>query len=209
MIRPMAWTVVAATMAVALICSCSADPATPAAPKPTTSTTTAPSTAQPTKRPTPAKPRTIAVPDNLVGKTVGTAKARLRKAGFTNVVVAGVGVTDASTVVDVPEAGDRLARSDRVRVIGKSSAPQAQSEQAPNAGNQPDPAVEPDAVPQPDSGSAGNCAERAMAVGKFDPNCPTYQGYLDPGTIAGRGPTSGEVQSEYWCQQGRIPESQC
>jgi len=39
-----------------------------------------------------------------------------------------------------------------------------------------------------------------MAVGRFDPSCPEYQGYLDPGG-AGRGPTSGEIQSQYARQQ--------
>jgi hypothetical protein len=54
-------------------------------------------------------------------------------------------------------------------------------------------------VPKAATSTAG-CAARAMAVGRFDPSCPEYQGYLDPGG-AGRGPTSGEIQSQYARQQ--------
>jgi hypothetical protein len=43
---------------------------------------------------------------------------------------------------------------------------------------------------------------------KFNPKCPEYQGYLDPGG-AGRSKTSGDIQREYGCQQGYIPKSQC
>lgn len=56
--------------------------------------------------------------------------------------------------------------------------------------------------------STAGCAARAMAAGKFDPSCPEYQGYLDPGG-PGRGPTSGDLQHQYGCQQGYIPRSQC
>jgi hypothetical protein len=48
-----------------------------------------------------------------------------------------------------------------------------------------------------------------MARGQFDPTCPDYQGYLDPGTAGGRAPTSGETQMQYGCQQGYIPRDQC
>ncbi|MEQ3551808.1 hypothetical protein WIS52_15145 [Pseudonocardia nematodicida] len=57
--------------------------------------------------------------------------------------------------------------------------------------------------------SDGGCAQRAMAAGKFDPSCSAYQGYLDPGTAAGRAPTSGEIQMQYACEQGLVPESDC
>lgn len=40
----------------------------------------------------------------------------------------------------------------------------------------------------------------------FDPDGPSYQGSVDPGTSAGRGQTSGESQYEYGCQQGYITE---
>jgi hypothetical protein len=48
-----------------------------------------------------------------------------------------------------------------------------------------------------------------MARGQYDPTCPEYQGYLDPGTAAGRAPTSGETQLQYGCQQGYVPRDQC
>ena len=57
--------------------------------------------------------------------------------------------------------------------------------------------------------SAGGCAQRAMAAGRFDPSCSAYQGYLDPGTSAGRAPTSGEIQMQFACEQGRVPRSDC
>ena len=53
------------------------------------------------------------------------------------------------------------------------------------------------------------CGQRAVTVGKFDPSCAEYQGYLDPGTAAGRAPTSGEIQHAYGCQQGYISRSEC
>lgn len=48
-----------------------------------------------------------------------------------------------------------------------------------------------------------------MQAGRFDPSCSEYQGYLDPGTAAGREPTSGEIQMQYLCEQGVVPRSQC
>jgi hypothetical protein len=53
------------------------------------------------------------------------------------------------------------------------------------------------------------CAARAMARGKFDPACDEYQGYLDPGTAAGRAPTSGEIQQRNLCRSGQIPKNEC
>ncbi|MFP5023260.1 hypothetical protein [Pseudonocardia phyllosphaerae] len=53
------------------------------------------------------------------------------------------------------------------------------------------------------------CARRAMAAGKFDPSCAAYQGYLDPGTSAGRAPTSGEIQTQWACEKGLIPKNEC
>ncbi len=61
-------------------------------------------------------------------------------------------------------------------------------------------------VQQADSGPG--CAGRAMAASKFNPSCPEYQGYLDPGG-PGRGPTSGEIQHQNGCKAGYIPASQC
>jgi hypothetical protein len=57
--------------------------------------------------------------------------------------------------------------------------------------------------------SGPGCAQRAMAAARFNPACGEYQGYLDPGRSAGRGPTSGEIQHAYGCAQGYIPKSQC
>lgn len=45
--------------------------------------------------------------------------------------------------------------------------------------------------------SSAGCGQRAVAAGKFDPSCSEYQGYLDPGRAGGRGPSSGDLQSEY------------
>ncbi len=61
-------------------------------------------------------------------------------------------------------------------------------------------------VQKADSGPG--CAGRAMAASKFNPSCPEYQGYLDPGG-PGRGPTSGEIQHQNGCKAGYIPASQC
>lgn len=57
--------------------------------------------------------------------------------------------------------------------------------------------------------SGADCAARAMAAGRFDPSCSAYQGYLDPGTSAGRAPTSGETQMQYLCERGLVPRSDC
>lgn len=57
--------------------------------------------------------------------------------------------------------------------------------------------------------SGDDCAARAMAAGRFDPSCSGYQGYLDPGTSAGRAPTSGETQMQYLCERGLAPRSDC
>lgn len=56
--------------------------------------------------------------------------------------------------------------------------------------------------------SRPGCGQRAVDAGKFNPQCPEYQGYLDPGG-PGRGDTSGDLQREYACEQGYLPESEC
>ena len=72
----------------------------------------------------------------------------------------------------------------------------------------PAPTTKTPAKPKPRSTTG--CAARALAAGRFDPTCPEYQGYLDPGSRAGRGPTSGEVQTRWWnCKEGLLPKSQC
>src|SRR3954447_14327694 len=53
--------------------------------------------------------------------------------------------------------------------------------------------------------STAGCGRRAVNAGRYDSSCPEYQGYLDPGTRAGRGPTSGEIQLQYACEQGLVP----
>jgi hypothetical protein len=58
-----------------------------------------------------------------------------------------------------------------------------------------------------DTGSG--CGLRAVTAGAFNPACSDYQGYLDPGTTAGRAPTSGERQQQQLCETGRAPKSQC
>jgi len=75
-------------------------------------------------------------------------------------------------------------------------------------GNGPVSVCGPKPTPAPKASNTAGCAARAMAAGKFDPSCPEYQGYLDPGG-PGRGPTSGDLQHQNGCQQGYIPRSQC
>lgn len=53
------------------------------------------------------------------------------------------------------------------------------------------------------------CGGRAVARGVFNPACAEYQGYLDPGRAAGRQPSSGDLQTEYGCEKGYIPKSEC
>ncbi len=65
------------------------------------------------------------------------------------------------------------------------------------------------AAPRTKTRSSTSCADAAMQAGQFDPSCSQYQGYLDPGTAAGREPTSGEIQAQYACEQGLIPRSEC
>ncbi len=60
--------------------------------------------------------------------------------------------------------------------------------------------------PRADSGPG--CGQRAVNAGRFNPKCPEYQGYLDPGG-PGRGKTSGDLQREYACEQGYLPKSEC
>lgn len=53
------------------------------------------------------------------------------------------------------------------------------------------------------------CGQRAVARGVFNPSCAEYQGYLDPGKAAGRAPSSGDLQTQYACEQGQLPASEC
>jgi hypothetical protein len=63
------------------------------------------------------------------------------------------------------------------------------------------------AVTQADTGPG--CGLRAVTSGVFNAACAEYQGYLDPGTAAGRAPTSGERQQQHLCESGRAPKSEC
>lgn len=65
-----------------------------------------------------------------------------------------------------------------------------------------------DANAGPHVDGAPGCADRARSAGAFNPSCAEYQGYLDPGG-PGRAPTSGELQTQFGCQQGYITGPVC
>ncbi len=68
-------------------------------------------------------------------------------------------------------------------------------------GNGPVSLCGPQTDPAPKTPSTVGCGAKAMAAGKFDPSCPEYQGYLDPGESAGRAPSSGDIQRQYAKEQ--------
>ena len=49
----------------------------------------------------------------------------------------------------------------------------------------------------------------ARSGGRVQPSCSEYQGYLDPGRAGGRAPSSGDLQTEWGCEQGYIPADEC
>jgi len=57
--------------------------------------------------------------------------------------------------------------------------------------------------------SGAGCGQRAVSVGEFNSSCSEYQGYLDPGRAGGRAPSSGDLQTEWGCEQGYIPADEC
>ncbi|WP_433030649.1 hypothetical protein [Actinomycetospora sp. CA-053990] len=57
--------------------------------------------------------------------------------------------------------------------------------------------------------SGAGCGQRAVSAGEFNPSCSEYQGYLDPGRAGGRAPSSGDLQTEWGCEQGYIPAEEC
>ncbi len=57
--------------------------------------------------------------------------------------------------------------------------------------------------------SGAGCGRRAVTAGVFNPSCSEYQGYLDPGRAGGRAPSSGDLQTEWGCEQGYIPADEC
>lgn len=109
-------------------------------------------------------------------------------------------VLRAAVVEAIEAARDRAAEIEL-----QSAEERAQKRQTVSRSKTPEPAEEDPATKRPDAG----CARQAMTAGRFDPACSEYQGYLDPGTVAGRGPTSGELQMQYACEQGLVPESDC
>lgn len=188
-----------------LLAGCSASP-TPANDVPTSTISSSQAAGTPAPPVTSAKPRAskpaaLKVPNGLVGKTLREAKARLRAMGFTNIAVAGDNggtVTDVDNVVQVPQAGRKLAPDARVRLIGQSSTSPTNNnsgENRPGDGSATD--------------SAPGCGQRAVNAGTFNPACSEYQGYLDPGRESGRQPNSGDIQHDWGCQQGYIPKSEC
>jgi hypothetical protein len=99
-------------------CTAGAGTSSPAATPRTSTTSVAPSAV-----------RTATVPNDLVGKTMGEAKAELTKAGFTNIVVAGGDLTDDDKVTSAPEAGQTLVRTAKVRLIGAAAVSEQQGTQ--------------------------------------------------------------------------------
>ena len=106
--------------------------------------------------------------------------------------------------VDAGSSGLRSAVDEAiVATHDRVAAAERRAQEAARRSEDPDPAGAARAT------SDAGCAQRAMAAGQFDPSCAAYQGYLDPGTSAGRAPTSGEVQLQYACEQGLVPEDDC
>ncbi|MFP5068503.1 hypothetical protein ACLFMI_02385 [Pseudonocardia nantongensis] len=93
---------------------------------------------------------------------------------------------------------------DRAAAAEKAAEERAEAQEAAKRSQAPR-SAEKGATKKP----GGGCAQQAMAAGQFDSSCSAYQGYLDPGTSAGRAPTSGEIQMQYACQQGLVPKSDC
>lgn len=88
-------------------------------------------------------PTTLKVPTDLVGKTLGDAKERLTKRGFTHLVIAGGEVTDADPVASVPKAGESLAADAKLVVVGDPPEPVVDEPASSNEGttaNKSDPA---------------------------------------------------------------------
>lgn len=116
-----------------------------------------------------------------------------------------VDVGSSSLRVAVDDAIEALRNElDRVAAAEKRAA-EEKARGAARRSQDPQRAEKAQATKQSD----GDCAQQAMAAGQFDPTCSAYQGYLDPGTSAGRAPTSGETQMQYACEQGLIPKSDC
>jgi hypothetical protein len=100
-----------------------------------------------------------------------------------------------------------VAKQQQLKAFYAAMAKKQQEEAQAAAAAQAAPAAK--SQQQQQQTSTAECGERAVERGVFDPTCSEYQGYLDPGTSAGRGPTSGEIQEQYGCQQGYIPQSEC
>lgn len=176
------------------------------------------------------------VPVDLVGKSMGDAKAELSKAGFSRVVVAGgSGITDTTQVTEASHAGEPVPFDTKIVLTGAAPKP-SNSHHCNDPGywnglGTGDPGTYVEACGEwpswVDRGSTpclsgehhcqhserndtgAGCGRRAVTAGTFNPSCDEYQGYLDPGTAAGCAPSSGDVQQQWGCQQGYIPKDQC
>src|SRR5699024_11260743 len=73
-----------------------------------------------------AEKTTLTIPTDLIDTTLGEAKERLAKLGFTNVVTAGGDVTDEDPVVDVPQAGGSAEPDTEIKLVGRSPADRQQ-----------------------------------------------------------------------------------
>lgn len=153
-------------------------------------------------------PDTLTVPTDLTGMTLGEAKERLADLGFSNVVVAGGQVTNGDPVRSVPQAGKDIAADAEVVVLGETPQPAQPARPAQPAPEQPQQQRQQQGQ-GPTADTETGCGQRAVNRGVFNPACSEYQGYLDPGTRAGRDPTSGEIQFKHGCEQGYIPQSEC
>lgn len=181
----------------------------------TTHPVSAPSTATKAS-PTPAKTTPRTVPTDVVGKSIRAAKTELAKDGFVHLVIAGGdGVTDAATVRAVSHGGQRVAPATKIVLTGAGSARQTTRESPTGSDTSGSDTGDSTKNHEP-AGSGGSavdtapgCGQRAVAEGHYDSACQEYQGYLDPGTAAGRGPTSGELQQQWGCQQGYISKDEC
>lgn len=139
---------------------------------------------------------TDALPPDTAGKVVYAATLSYcpaYRAAFDNLLalrhggLAGAAVTGAQPSV---------SPSTRTRITSSPRAPTRSSERSSTSR-------------RAGADTSPGCGQRAVARGRFNPSCQEYQGYLDPGRAGGRGPSSGDLQTEYGCQQGYIPESEC
>jgi membrane protein involved in colicin uptake len=138
--------------------------------------------------PAPLHPRDTSVSDNV-------EQAQLRGIESTFKANQRVAIKAAADAKAVQDAADAKAVQD---------AADAKAAAVPTPKATPKVVATPKATPKAIPAQP-NCAAAAMARGKFDPNCSAYQGYLDPGTSAGRAPSSGDVQREQAKKRAGLP----